>query len=112
MRRGEIYIADMDPTVGRELRKRRPVLIVSNDTNNEAHDFITVIPLTSNVSKVQSFEVWLPQAHTGLPKDSKALPQQIRTISKERITGGCVGIVKREFMPDVDAALRTHLGLK
>ena len=51
MKRGEIYYADLSPTVGSEINKRRPVLIVSNDANNRAANTMTVLPITSNVSK-------------------------------------------------------------
>ena len=52
MRRGEIYYADLSPTVGSEINKRRPVLIVSNDANNRAASTVTVLPITSNTSRV------------------------------------------------------------
>ncbi len=50
MKRGDIYYANLDPTVGSEINKRRPVLIVSNDINNRTSDIITVLPITSNVN--------------------------------------------------------------
>ena len=73
MRRGEIYFADLSPTVGSEINKWRPVLIVSNDANNRAASTVTVLPITSNVSKVYSFEIGLSPRESGLPKPSKAL---------------------------------------
>ena len=72
MKRGEIYYADLGPTVGTEISKRRPVLIVSNDANNRVATTITVLPITSNVSRVYPFEVLLAPADSGLPKPSKA----------------------------------------
>lgn len=112
MRRGEIYYANLDPAVGREQAKRRPVLIVSNDANNRAANTVTVLPVTSQVAVVRSFEVLLPAAGTGLRQDSKALAQQIRTISKERLTGRRLGQVTGELMQAVERALRIHLDLK
>src|SRR5260370_36618717 len=88
MRRGEIYYAELGPTVGREINKRRPVLVVSCDANNRAASTITVLPITSNVSRIYPFEVALPPTDSGLPKPSKPQPQQIRTISRERVSGG------------------------
>lgn len=76
MRRGEIYYADLSPTVGSEINKRRPVLIVSNDANNRAANTVTVLPITSNVSKTYPFEVALEPTESGLPKASKAQAHQ------------------------------------
>ena len=112
MRRGEIYYATLDPAVGSEQAKRRPVLIVSNDANNRAANTVTVLPVTSQVAVVRSFEVLLPAPGTGLRQDSKALAQQIRTISKERITGRRLGQVPGELMQAVERAIRIHLDLR
>jgi mRNA interferase MazF len=96
MRRGEIYYADLTPTVGSEINKRRPVLIVSNDANNRVASTLTVLPITSNVSRVYPFELLLAPKESGLPKPSKAQAQQIRTISKERVRGApWVGLMSR-----------------
>ncbi len=111
MRRGEIYFADLSPTVGSEINKRRPVLIVSNDANNRAASTVTVVPLTSNVARVYPFEVALAPADSGLPRQSKAQAQQVRTIAKQRITSAAVGRLAADQMASVEAALRLHLGL-
>jgi mRNA interferase MazF len=112
MKRGEIWFADLSPTRGSEINKRRPVLIVSNDSNNRASSTITVLPLTSNVARVYPFEVLLKKEISGLPKDSKAQAQQIRTISRERIAGQRArGRIDREFMMKIEAAIRLHLAL-
>lgn len=111
MKRGEIYFADLNPTVGAEINKRRPVLIVSNDANNRAASTLTVLPITSNITRVYPFEVALSREETGLPKDSKAQAQQIRTISKERLSGPPAGHLKPEKMRAVDKAIRLHLAL-
>jgi len=71
MKRGEIYYATLDPAMGSESPKRRPVLIVSNDVNNRAATTLTILPITSNVTKVYPFEVFLPPSESGLPKPSK-----------------------------------------
>jgi mRNA interferase MazF len=52
MSRGEVYFADLSLTVGSEINKRRPVLIVSNDMNNRAASTIAVLPITTTVSRV------------------------------------------------------------
>jgi mRNA interferase MazF len=112
MTRGEIYYANLDPAIGSEQAKRRPVLIVSNDANNRAADTVTVLPVTSRVDIVRSFEVLLPANKTGLKQDSKALAQQIRTISKARISARRLGQIPGELMEAVERALRIHLDLR
>jgi mRNA interferase MazF len=111
MKRGEIYYANLSPVVGSEMDKRRPVLIVSNDANNSAANTVTILPITSNVSRVYPFEVLLNPEESGLSKPSKVQAQQVRTISKQRITGDVLGCLNQDLMQLVDAALKLHLGL-
>lgn len=112
MRRGDIYFADLNPVVGSEIAKQRPVLIVSNNANNRAASTVTVVPLTSQVNRVYPFEVLLPMDETGLPKPSKAQVQQIRTISKQRILGRQVRHLGIGPMQNIEAALKLHLDLR
>lgn len=111
MKRGEIYFAKLNPTVGAEIKKTRPVLIVSNNANNYASDIITVVPITSNTKKVFPFEVLLEIKNTGLVKLSKAQCHQIRTISKLRISGDIAGVIQDEAMIKVEYAIKLHLDL-
>jgi mRNA interferase MazF len=60
MKRGEIYYANLSPAVGSEMDKRRPVLIVSNNANNRAADTVTILPITSNVTRVYPDLLYLP----------------------------------------------------
>jgi mRNA interferase MazF len=111
MKRGDIYFADLSPTLGSEINKRRPVLIVSNNANNRAANTITVLPITSNVSKIYPFKILLTPQQSGLPKPSKVQAQQIRTISKERIVGKCAGNLGSGLMHLTEEAMRLHLAL-
>ena len=115
MRRSEIWLADMDPVRGSEANKRRPVVIVSNDAANAAADrrgrgVVTVVPLTSSVATVYSFQVLLPAAESGLRLDSKAQAEQVRSLDVERL-GPLVGRLPADLMADLDEALRRHLAL-
>ncbi|TAD80301.1 MAG: type II toxin-antitoxin system PemK/MazF family toxin [Oscillatoriales cyanobacterium] len=83
MKRGEIYYANLSATVGSEIDKSRPVLVVSNDANNRAANTVTILPITSNITRVYPFEVLLNPEDSGLSKSSKVQVQQIRTISKD-----------------------------
>ena len=109
MKRGEIYYANLSPTVGSEIDKRRPILVVSNDANNRAANTVTILPITSNVTRVYPFEVLLNPEDSGLSKPSKVQAQQVRTISKQRITSDAVGSLSEEIMQLVNAALKLHL---
>jgi len=111
MRRGEIYYANLSPTIGTEISKRRPVLIVSNEANNRAANTVTVLPITSNVTRIYPFEISLSPKDSGLPKPSKAQAQQIRTISKERFQGGALGRLSSTVMRKAADAMRLHLDL-
>lgn len=111
MKRGEIYYADLSPAVGAEINKHRPVLVVSNDASNMASSTVTVLPVTSNISRVYPFEVLLISKQSGLPKDSKAMAQQIRTISKDRLRPDKTGELGHDLMRQIDAAIRLHLAL-
>jgi mRNA interferase MazF len=115
MRRGEVRLIDLEPVRGSEANKRRPAVLVSNDQANAAADrlgrgVVTVVPLTSNVTRVFAFQTLLLAEHTGLRTDSKAQAEQIRSVAVERV-GSVLGRVPAELMLDLDEALRIHLQL-
>ncbi|MCK4608468.1 MAG: type II toxin-antitoxin system PemK/MazF family toxin [Gammaproteobacteria bacterium] len=111
MKRGEIYFANLNPTIGSEINKTRPVLIVSNEANNRVASTITIVPITSNTKKVYPFEVLLKQNDSKLTKCSKAQCHQIRTISKQRITTLKAGNINQGTMIQIENALKLHLVL-
>ena len=112
LKKGEIYFANLDPTMGAEIKKIRPVLIVSNDLNNQFSPLITVIPLTSQIDRIYPAEVVLTQAATMLNKDSKAQCHQIRTISKMRIqTTTPAGKIDKALMQQIHQAIQLHLDI-
>lgn len=115
MRRGEVRLTDLDPTRGSEADKRRPVVIVSNDRANGAaarlgRGVITVVPVTSNVTRVFPFQVLLPASGTGLRADSKAQAEQVRSLSVDRV-GRLLGTLDASLIAQLDDALRLHLFL-
>ena len=111
-RRGDIFWVNLDPTIGTEIRKKRPGIILSNDAANKRYHQVTVIPLTSqNIQSVEPFQVFLGKDETGLSKDSKALAEQIRTISKLRL-GSRVGPISSEKVKEIERAVKIHLDLK
>lgn len=115
MLRGEIRIVDLDPARGSESNKRRPAVIVSNDGANTmasrlGRGVVTVVPVTSNVSRIYPFQVMLPTDETGLPRDSKAQAEQVRSIAVERV-GSQIGFLPPALLSKLDDALRLHLDL-
>ena len=108
-KRGEIYLVCLDPVIGSEINKTRPALILSNDINNQYSETVTVIPITSNISKIFPFEVMLSRDKSGLTKDSKAKCNQIRTIDKQRMVKN-IGKVIPDIMKEIEKALLIHLG--
>src|SRR5947207_23866 len=115
MRRGEIVIVKLDPARGSEAAKTRPAVVVSNDAANATasrlgRGVVTVVPVTTNVSRVYPFQVLLPARQTGLPRDSKAQAEQVRSVAVERV-GHRVGRLPEALVTELDRALRLHLSL-
>ena len=111
IKRGELYLAALDPTLGREIAKTRPVVIVSNDKNNELSGTVTILPLTSkSLRTIYPFEVFLSRGHANLPKDSKVKADQIRTLDKSRIIKSIGALGKRD-LDAIDRAMKIHLAL-
>jgi len=112
IKRGELYLAALDPVVGKEISKTRPVVIVSNDTNNEFSGTVTILPITSqNLDRMYPFEVFLAKGSGNLPKDSKVKADQIRTFDKARIVT-LIGKLRKDDIDSIDGALRVHLALR
>ncbi|MBI4057376.1 MAG: type II toxin-antitoxin system PemK/MazF family toxin [Elusimicrobia bacterium] len=110
MKRGEIYWVNLDPTVGSEIKKTRPAVVVSNDLNNIHAQTVTVLPLSTSVDKVYPFEVLLKSGVYGNKEPSKVKANQIRTIDKQRL-GQWIGLLPKEVMVEMDKAMRLHLDL-
>ena len=113
--RGEIREVDLEPARGSEASKRRPAVIVSNDGANTTasrlkRGVITVVPVTSNVTHVYPFQVFLPASECGLRLDSKAQAEQVRSVTIERV-GRHVGQLPSPLMSELEDALRLHLDL-
>jgi len=88
-------------------------VIVSNDRANViaaqlGRGVVTVAPVTSNIDRIFPFQALLPAGATGLPQDSKAQAEQIRSISVERL-GAMLGRAPADVMAQLDDALRLHL---
>ena len=112
IKRGEIYLAALDPVVGKEISKTRPVVIVSHDKNNEFSRTVTILPVTSeNFKRIYPFEVFLSKGSGSLPKDSKVKADQIRTLDKTRIIR-LIGKLRKDEIDEIEKALKIHLALR
>ena len=109
-KRGEIWLVSLEPVVGREIGKTRPAIVISNDRNNQFADTVTVIPITSKTEKTYPFETFLPAQETGLPEDSKAKCNQIRTVDKRRLIK-LIGEISSQKLKEVEQAVLIHLGI-
>ncbi len=111
IKRGRVYLAALDPTIGRKITKTRPVVVISNDQNNTFSGTITILPITSkNIQKTYPFEVILPKGRGNLPKKSKIKADQIRTLDKRRLIK-FIGELSEADMLSVEKAVRIHLDL-
>ncbi len=105
-KRGEIWWINFDPSIGGEIKKTRPAVIVSNNVANKALNRIQVIPLTSSVKNVYPAECLI----TIKDKHSKAMADQITTISKLRLSTK-IGAVTAHEMDEIERIMRLQLGM-
>jgi mRNA interferase MazF len=109
-KRGEVFLVCLDPTIGTEINKTRPALVISNDINNQFSETVTVLPITSSIGKNYPFEGILKPGESGLSKKSKVKANQIRTIDKKRLVRS-LGKVSFEKICEIEDALRIHLDM-
>ena len=108
--RGEIYLVCLVPTIGFEINKTRPALIISNDINNQCSDTVTVIPVTSAVDEVYPFETLLKSGKAFFPKLLKAKCNQVRTIYKIHLLK-LFGKLSHDDIKEVEKSLLIHLDM-
>lgn len=105
-RRGDVYWVALDPTVGTEIRKTRPAVVVSNDSCNTHGARVVVLPLTTNVTSLYPGEA---QIEVG-GKPGRALGDHLRSIDKRRLRAR-IGRLTQDELRAVDDALRVTLAL-
>lgn len=110
--RGDIVFANLDPVIGSEISKTRPVMIISNDLNNKYSNTVTVIPIsTLKSNKIYPFEVLLNSNESGLKYDSIAKANQIRTIDKKRLLSK-VTKINDNLITLIEQAICIHLNIE
>lgn len=106
LRRGDVVWVNLDPTVGAEIRKRRPCVVLSLSVLNEKRLTVVVVPLSTGSTPRPPLVVAVPSAGAG----ANARIDQVRAIDKSRILDAA-GKLNRADMEQVEQALRTVLGL-
>ena len=106
MKRGEVWWINFDPSVGGEIRKKRPAVIVSNNAANQFLNRIQVVPLTSNVGKLYPSETYV----TLRGKKAKAMTDQLTTVSKKRLINKAETVSKNE-MEGIERTIIIQLAL-
>src|SRR3990172_886325 len=104
MNRGEIWWVNFDPSVGGEIQKQRPAVIVSNDISNKYLNRVQVVPVTSRVEKLYPSEAYVTVAG----KQGKAMADQLATVIKQRLHK-LIGRVTQVEMQEIERAIRTQL---
>jgi mRNA interferase MazF len=110
-RRGEVYLVSLDPTLGAEIQKTRPALIVQNDIANRSSPITIVAAITASFdSSLYPTEVLIRAPEGGLDTDSVVLLNQMRSIDRQRLVRR-LGRASSATMGRVDRALMLSLGL-
>lgn len=110
IKRGDIYIADFDPSFGQEIHKKRPVLIISNDILNQISPTLIVLPFSSVIPQTISFEKVKLSKIKGLAKESVILVNHIRAIDKSRLIKK-IGKLSKSKLEEVEESLKLVLGM-
>ena len=111
VKRGELWWVDHDPAIGSEAAMTRPTLVISSDAMNKHSRTVIVCPLTSSVHRVYNFEVFIPQGDGSLDRDSKAQPQLIRAVDKQRLQR-FIGRVSDTTLEIVTEAIAVQTGMR
>ena len=106
MNRGDVWWVNFEPSIGGEIRKKRPAIIISNNASNKFLNRVQVVPITSNTDRLFPSEAYV----TVSGKKGKAMADQLATVSKQRLSK-CIGSVSDDEMNMVVEAIKTQLDL-
>ncbi len=105
--RGDIWWVNFDPSVGQEVKKRRPAIIISNNTSNKYLKRYQVVPLSTQTGKLYPSEAIVKLAG----KESKAMADQLTTVSELRFMNQAGSITQDELI-EVERIIKLQLGLR
>src|SRR5580700_4014816 len=106
-RRGEVWWVVFDPSVGGEIQKTRPAIVVSNNGANMALNRLIVVPVTSQIAKVYAGQAMV----TVNAEPRKAMADQLTTASKKRLRSK-LGTLSTTDIASVERAILLHLGIR
>jgi len=105
--RGEVWLVSFDPSLGGEIKKTRPAVIVSNDTSNALLNRLQVVPVSSQVGRLYPAEAYVLIGG----ERRKAMADQLTTVSKQRLLRQ-VGSLSRDDLDSVTRIVRLQLGIE
>jgi mRNA interferase MazF len=112
LRRGDVVLVRLDPTEGREIRKTRPAVVVSNDVACRLDAVVQIVPVTSLAERgLRPYESRVGTTTTGLEKTSRAVANQLRTVARHRIIKR-LGFLAADDLDGLDRAIMIQLGLR
>jgi len=111
-KRGDIYWINLDPTMGAEIKKTRPCVIISPDAANRSGPLVIVAPITKAQGKKMHFhEVFLPKTESNLQYDSKIKVFQLRCVDKKRLGKSRIGFISQHLTKALDEKIEIVTGL-
>lgn len=106
LRRGDVWLVSFDPSLGGEVQKTRPAVILSNDTANALLNRVQVVPISSQVGRLYPAEAYVDVAG----ERRKAMADQITTMSKQRLLRQ-LGTLSKENLEAVARVVCIQLNL-
>jgi mRNA interferase MazF len=110
VRRGDVVLVNLDPTVGTEIKKTRPAIVLSNDSINHFSQLVVVVPVTKNTAHLSPSHVVIPKGTARLTFTSKVVTEQIKAVDKQRIVRR-LGSLPSVLLEQVERALKNTLAL-
>jgi mRNA interferase MazF len=110
VRRGDVILVNLDPTVGVEIKKTRPAVVVSNDSINQFSQLVVVVPLTKNTAHISPSHAVIPKGSARLTFTSKVVTEQVKAVDKQRIVKR-LGSLPATLFAQVERALKNTLAL-